>query len=672
MQKLRNHNVLLLSLFLMLTIPAVSQKQTDSINQDSIFRTIELDSIIIMSRIHKIDDQGSRLIYNVYQEKVNSAVSSIDILRKTPMVSVDLNGNISIKGNQSIKILVNERDPGGMSYSQILDQIPAGDVMKIEVITSPSAKYDAQGIGGIINIVTRKKIYFKSSGYTNLGIGTKGSHLMGNYSYAFNDKWSMQNSIYSLIGYSKTTIRQNLNNQEINSSGHSLGQLYGYQFRISKTTDREDLNLSLQYIYQNMKLKENPDNKSSEFAQSKVNSGYSYYRAGIDYSLNISPKINLALSSSLYFLPTNNKLNNDKVSYQNGYDIWNNTSAMDWTIRNIQKLEIETGIKYSFNHFRNNTGQNFIQNSLTVGNYLNLMYKISPLFNLHGGIRYEYYHITCLLDRRKTYHDIFYNAGSNYKIGAESALSIDFNRRITRPTYVSLLPAESYTSTNIIQNGNAAIQPEYSYNLEIGWSNYIGDCFLKLSPYYQYIKHPISNIISMDKSRLIQTATNLDKEKIMGGSLWFTLNLLQGRFNMNGGINCAHKELSAGELYAQGNQYTANINLTWRFAPSFYINCYGSWASADIYLQGKQNSYTYSNFSIQKSWMNDNFKIALSIDNPFTSSISVKRNYELDGLRYKSDIQYHNRGLRIFFNYKFGKKDMERNMKIKQNILNNY
>lgn len=672
MQKLHIHNIILLLLLLMSTISATSQNINDSINEDSIYKNFELDSVIITSRLHKIEDKGNRLIYNVYQEKVNTATSSIDLLKKTPMVAVDLNGNVSIKGNQSIKILVNNHDPGGISSNQILDQIPIGDITKIEVITSPSAKYDAQGIGGIINIVTRKRIYFKSSGYTNLGLGTKGSHLMGNYSYAFNDKWSIQNSIYSLIGYSKTTIQQNLENQKLNSEGNSFGQLHGYQFRISKSAEREDFNFSLQYIYQNMELKENLNNNFSVPIQSKMNSGYSYYRASTDYSLNISPVLTMALSSSLYYLPTNNKISSERISNQSGYDIWNSISAMDWTFRNKQKLEVEMGIKYKFNHFRNIFGENLLQHSLTIGSYLNFIYNASPLFNFHGGTRYEYYHIGCVYERKKAYHDIFYNAGINYRPGAETTLSLDINRRITHPTYTSLLPTETYTSMNIIQSGSVTIQPEYSYNIEMGWSNYIGDCFIKFSPYYQYINNPISQIITRDKERFIQTAANLEEEKILGSNFWVTLNLFQGQFNLNGGLNFAHKRLKYETMSAKGNQYTVNLNLTLRIYKSIYINCYGTWASTDVYLQGKENSYTYSNFSIQKSWKNNNLKIALSIDNPFTNSISIKRDYELNGTKYKSNMQYHNRGLRIFLNYKFGKKNMEQNININQNILNNY
>lgn len=87
-----------------------------------------------------------------------------------------------------LSLLLMSTIPAG---GQILDQIPAGDVIKIEVITSLEAKYDAQGIGGIINLVTHKRIYFKSSGYTNMVLATKGSHLMGNYAYSFNGKRSI-------------------------------------------------------------------------------------------------------------------------------------------------------------------------------------------------------------------------------------------------------------------------------------------------------------------------------------------------------------------------------------------------------------------------------------------------------------------------------------------------
>ena len=83
--------------------------------------------------------------YDAFLEKVRTDVSTFDLIRKVPMLSVDLNGNVSIRGNSNVKILVNGHSFGLLSSNQILEQISPADVLKVEVITTPGARYEAQG-----------------------------------------------------------------------------------------------------------------------------------------------------------------------------------------------------------------------------------------------------------------------------------------------------------------------------------------------------------------------------------------------------------------------------------------------------------------------------------------------------------------------------------------------
>ena len=126
--------------------------------------SVELDEVVVFAKNNIIENNGNMLIYNVDKDLIKNNVNGVDVLRKTPLVSVDINGSPSIKGDKNVLILVNGKEIKGLLPSQILNQISAQEISKIEVITSPSAKYDSNGIGGILNIITRKKINFKSSG----------------------------------------------------------------------------------------------------------------------------------------------------------------------------------------------------------------------------------------------------------------------------------------------------------------------------------------------------------------------------------------------------------------------------------------------------------------------------------------------------------------------------
>ena len=172
-------------------------------------------------------------------------------------------------------------------------------------------------------------------------------------------------------------------------------------------------------------------------------------------------------------------------------------------------------------------------------------------------------------------------------------------------------------------------------------------------------------------SMMRQSYVNLDESRSWGMQLWSTLNLLKGRLNFNGGIDVMHTKMNYTDLSNSGWQMQYTMNVTWRIMPSLYINCYGTWQNRRVYLQGRQSSYLYSNLSVQKSWNSDHCRLALSIDNPFSNGVTVKRDYLIGKESYYSQTKYRNTGIRLFFIYKFGKHDMEKNMKIKQNILNN-
>ncbi len=124
-------------------------------------RTVDLNEVVIHAKRNMVEDEGYKITYNAARDLTNTSVTTADVLRKTPMISVDIQGTPSLKGSQNVKVLVNHREIAGLPVAQILEQIPPGDIEKVEVITSPGARYEAEGTSGIINIITRKKYISK-------------------------------------------------------------------------------------------------------------------------------------------------------------------------------------------------------------------------------------------------------------------------------------------------------------------------------------------------------------------------------------------------------------------------------------------------------------------------------------------------------------------------------
>lgn len=636
-----------------------------TVDTTSTKKNVNLSEVIVTAS-RKIDDQGGKIVYNAYLEKVRTETSAIDLMRKVPMLSVDINGNVSIRGNSNIKILVNGHSYGILSSTQILEQLSPADILKIEVMTTPGAKYEAQGTGGVVNIITRRRMYFKSSGYLNTGIGTKGSHLMGNFNYVADKHWSFQNSFYGLLGYSETSSQSNFSGS---LDGKNTGQLYSLQTGASRSDDNSMLNFNLQYMFQGTSYKE-----GMEYVErKKVKNGYHYWSASADYSWTVSENVKMDAQTRWYYLPTRNKISGwDYPESKTGTHILGQMSQMDWMLKPWKRLEIDIGLSNNYSHFKDVYRSTMIRHINYFGAYSELKYQATPLLTMNGGLRYEYYHIDTNLKRKRRYNDLFYNGGIGYKSSPFCTLSLLFSRRVERPTYATLLSEGNYQGGNVLLYGNGNVEPSYSYLLEAGTSLYVGDCFFKISPYYRYTDKSISLMMRMDDNVMQQYAVNIDSSHSWGTEILGTLVLVNGKLNFNGGLDMMHKKLKWQGISNSGWQLRYSMNATYRLSSTLYVNCYGSWQNRKIYIQGNENSYLYSNLSIQKSWHNERYRIALSVDNPFSNGINIKRNYHIDGKDYHSSIRYRNTGIRVFFIYKFGKHDMEKNVRIEQNILNNY
>lgn len=111
--------------------------------------------------------------------------------------------------------------------------------------------------------------------------------------------------------------------------------------------------------------------------------------------------------------------------------------------------------------------------------------------------------------------------------------------------------------------------------------------------------------------------------------------------------------------------------MTYDIGKNFYVNLFGTFNTPQISLQGKENSYTYSNLSLQKNFNDGNFRIALSVDNPFSKGICLEQKYNIGNMTYNNKLTYYNRGIRLLIIYKFGRKQNDPVMEMQDDILKN-
>lgn len=182
---------------------AMAQTQADSLRADSIFKSLELQGVEVVKQKALVKSDIDKITYNIEDDPDSKANSTLDMLRKVPMVTVDGEDNIQVNGSSSFKVYVNSKPNQMMSNNpkEVLKSMPASSIKRIEVITNPGPKYDAEGVGGIINIITHGK---NIEGYTatfsanvnNQGLGA-GAYttiksgkltMSANLNYNYNDR----------------------------------------------------------------------------------------------------------------------------------------------------------------------------------------------------------------------------------------------------------------------------------------------------------------------------------------------------------------------------------------------------------------------------------------------------------------------------------------------------
>ena len=670
-----------------------------------------LSEVTIVGQRALIEEKVDRLVYNAENDISNKGGDATDVLRKVPMLSVDLDGNVSMRGSQNIMILINNR-PSTITAGSVADamkQISSDMIKSIEVITSPSARYDAEGSAGIINIITKKNTLQGGFLSIDAAAGLRGSNLGLNGSYktekmgfslggfgraVYNTTGSFQNSQITR----NTSNDEILTNQEASTERNNLNGRYtfGWDYDINKNNF---ISSSVQYglrnsnIFQNGLLIENFQNnslinRSLRNAEVKDNSGT------VDVNFNFTHQFNKPQQelSFLALISRNNSINNfanaifnnDQSEIANYLKNINESANKETTVQldyqnPLGKTQmIEFGGKQIFRQVSSDY-QSYIANSSNTysargGNIFNYDQKVSAgyfsytlstpsKYSFKTGLRYEYTSVdAAFVNAVKPAFNLSYGAlvpsvNISKKLASGKTLKLAYNRRIQRPSLQFLNPNVQAANPLNITVGNPNLDPEYTNNFELGYSTFIKNSSLGVSAFVRNTNNSIQSVRDLLGVDTIRTTfANIGNENAYGMSVYSSINL-SNKLTLNGGVDSYYAVLDNNVSNTSNQGFVFNIRArgSYKIGDDLSFEAFGFYRGGQVQLQGKQGGFGIYNLNLRKDISQKRGAIGLGAENFFGKSITIRNSINTPALTQSSTDVQNNLSFRVSFTYRIGK-----------------
>ncbi|MES3016374.1 MAG: DUF2012 domain-containing protein [Bacteroidota bacterium] len=672
----------------------------------------QLAAVVVLADKPIIKQEVDKISYDLQADPESKSNSVLDMMRKVPLISVDAEDNILLKGQGGYKILINGKPSSMMERDakNILKSMPASTIQSIEVITNPPAKYDAEGIAGIINIVTNKKV---DNGY-NASINA--SHKFPVGGPGLGGSFSLKQGKFGMSGFGgansshSPAIRASIIRTTTGNTSTSLSQDNGREFddqsgyfgtELSYEIDSLNLisgqfningNHSDGLISQNSLLN-NPLGVVETYELANTNNGQGRGMDGaLNYQLGFKQhKARLLTFSYRYFGFNNQQRSNlgfsNLLSFEtDDFRQFNESKASEQTfqidyVHPVKKLNIEAGIKgilrknnsdfqyLSFNSTNSlfeldPTRTNTFSNSQNVfGAYNSYQYNLKN-WGFKGGVRIE----ETVIDAdflstgssvKQNYFNVTPSININRSFKDKSSLNVAYSLRIQRPGIYQLNPFVDRSNPSFESTGNPNLRPSVGNDFRVNYNKSKKVSF-NASIRVNWIKTMIMPTSAFDTTTNITRSSFGNTGKALAYGADFNVNypiskvwsvsangrLIHGQ--VRGLVNGVEIK-NEGLMYGGSASTTYRLEKGWRLSGNAYLN------GPNLSIQGTSNSYISMSLSANKDIVKDKLSFSASINNPFTKYRNNRVESFGPNFTQTNTNQYYFRGISTSLNYRFGK-----------------
>ncbi len=665
-----------------------------------------------------VETRPDRLVYNAEQDATSAGGTATDVLRKTPLLNVDVDGNVQLRGSSNLRILINNK-PSAMLAGNLADalkQIPADQIKAIEVITSPSSKYDAEGSAGVINIVLKKNNLQGTNGNIGAGVGNRNQNVNGSFNVrrgklGVNTRLS---SYYNTYPYRSSTNRTDFTSagtgyfdQQTTSRSEGTGG-YGqveltydpspkHSFTLSGNGNLYRSNSPQNFVNEYSGIPALDTLYARDIAQRYVGRNYDF-NAG--YTRTFGPEQprrewsvlaqhTRSTNTGSYALEQYHAaaIEAGPLEYrERSSNLSRNletTLQTDYTHPLKEKNTLEVGAKailrqvssdYSLDTLLRARQADFARSPRrsnafgyqqdVAATYGTLNMAAGKKYNLSLGARLEYTRI----------EGDFAGAGSSFgnsyfnllpSLSATRTLKepghtlrLNYSRRIQRPNIYYLNPYVNVLTPNSVSYGNPELSPEFANNFELSYSTFSKKSSLNVSTYLRYVGNSIESYSRYNEAlaRTERTFGNLATNATYGVSFYGSIKPVEA-WNISGNATLNYTRLNSAALDRKTQLLTANFgfNSSWKINKQYSLQGFSGFSTGGVGLQSRYSGYSYYSLAIRKVILKEKGDISLNASNFLTPGREFRNSTTTDRFTSESVSYQYQRTFRLSFSYRFGK-----------------
>ncbi len=685
----------------------------------------QLKEVMVVTKKPLITQEIDRINYNVQEDPDSKTMNMLDMLRKVPFISVTGEDQVLFKGNSNFRVLLDGRSSSLLTLKNLKDVlkgIPASNILQIEVITVPPAKYESEGLAGIINIITNKRL---KDGY-NGSVNANYSKLFSGFSGSIN----LKKGKLGLSGFAGSSWES----LPVSPFTLSLSQFSPTRFELRQYGDRryngnqvyanvfssfeiDTINLLTASVGINTGINRQKNNQFSQLFDENEILAQSYglhtsrknkdngWDAGINYQKGFKRNKAQLLTVSYKYVHTGNDLDNsntlsqklnytsDDIRQENESGLGEHSGQLDY-VHPLKKLTIEGGGKFiyrdKFSDFRQedfngSSGQfepnhaqsdSFHYNQKIISFYNSYLLKVNN-WAVRAGFRLE----STIIDADfKSTHTIVKQDYTNlvpsfsflYKFKNTSTVTLGYTQRIQRPGISLLNPFTDQSDPRFYRSGNPDLLPVRNHNILLNYSRFKKST-INLAFTYTFAHNTVQTVSSSAGDSIIRiTYRNIGQYDNVGTNLNLTFPLSKSiNLTANGTINYVWIEGIVDNKKAtnQGLEGFAYSYLSYRAKKNWRFSLNAGFYGPVRNLQGSSNTYFYSSIGTSRQLFKQKGSLSLTISNPFQKYRTLRTAVNTPTFSQETVNKNYFRNIIVGFYYRFGKlsEEVKRN---RRNINN--